>query len=80
MFSDLHGFFGVALSPETKYLLIKEFQNGVVENKNARILYDNNKKIVMMYVLAGETSVIITNSENATHELMLRLASSQVEK
>ena len=80
MFSDLQGFFGVALSPGTKYLLIKEFQNGVVENKNARILYDNNKKIVMMYVLAGETSVIITNSENATHELMLRLASSQVEK
>ena len=48
MFSDLQGFFGVALSPGTKYLLIKEFQNGVVENKNARILYDKENKIVMM--------------------------------
>ncbi|OGI65678.1 hypothetical protein A2642_00500 [Candidatus Nomurabacteria bacterium RIFCSPHIGHO2_01_FULL_39_10] len=80
MFSDLHGFFGVALSPETKYLLIKEFQNGVVENKNARLLFDKENKIVMMYILADDTSVIITNTENATHEIMLRLASSQVEK
>ncbi len=80
MFSDLHGFFGVELSAETKYLLTKEFENSIIENKNARILYDKDNKIVMMYILADDNSVIITNTENATHELMLRLASSQIKK
>lgn len=80
MFSDLHGFFGVDISPETKYLLTKDWQDGIIENKNARILYDSNNKIVMMYILADDTSVIITNTENAAQEIMLRLASSQIKK
>ena len=80
MFFDLHGFFGVEITPETKYLLSKEFENGIIENKNARILYDQDGKIVMMYILANNTSVVFSNTENATHEIVLRLASSEVEK
>ncbi len=80
MFFDLHRFFGVELTADAKYLLTKEFQDGVVENKNARILYDNNNQIIMMYVFANETSIIFSNTENAVHEVMLRLASSKIEK
>jgi hypothetical protein len=80
MFLDLHGFFEVDISPETKYLLTANFEDGVVDNKNARILYTTDRKIVMMYVFADDTSVIITNAPNVTHEIILRLASSQVEK
>ena len=80
MFIDLQGFFRVAISPETKYLLTKNFEDGVVENKNARILYDENNKIMMMYILADDTSIIITNTKNVAHEIMLRLASSRIEK
>src|SRR3989339_739153 len=80
MFFDLQGFFGVALSPETKYLLTKNLDDGVVENKNARILYDKDGKIVMMYVLANENSVIITNTIKSAQEIMRRLASSQIKK
>ncbi len=80
MFFDLHGFFGVDITPQTKYLLTKEFENGIVENKNARILYDKDNKIVLMYILANDTSVVFTNTENAAHELMLRLAASQVKQ
>src|SRR3989344_3345028 len=80
MFSDLSGFFGVDISSETKYLLTANFEDGIIQNKNARILYDQNKKIIMMYVFADDDSVIITDSENATREIMLRLASSQIKK
>jgi hypothetical protein len=80
MFSDLQGLFGITLTSENKYLATKEFENGIIQNKNARSLYDNEGKIVMMYVFAADTSVIITNTENAAYELMLRLASSQIEK
>lgn len=80
IFLDLHSFFGVSISPETKDVLTKEFQDGVVKNKNARILYDKNNKIVMMYVLVNENFVVITNTENAINEIMLRLASSKITK
>jgi hypothetical protein len=80
MFSDLHGFFGFEISTETKSLLNENFQDGIIQNKNARILYDANKKIVMMYIFADDDSVIITNTEDAAKEIMLRLAASRVKK
>ncbi|MFA5932131.1 MAG: hypothetical protein WC793_02030 [Candidatus Paceibacterota bacterium] len=77
MLTDLHGFLGVSLSSETNYLFTKEFQNDIVDNKNARILYDKDGKIALMYIFADDNSVIITTSQEAAHEIMLRLASSQ---
>ena len=80
MLYDLHGFFGVKLSPETNYLFTKSFKDGIVANKNARILRDNNGQIVLMYVFADDNSIVITNSENAVSEIILRLNSSQIKK
>jgi hypothetical protein len=84
MFTDLHGFFGMEISSNTSGLLGKSFEDGIVENKNARILYttdaEGKNQIVMMYVFADDNSVIITNTISAAHEVMLRLNSSQVEK
>ncbi len=80
MFSDLHGFFGIDISPDTKYLLTKNFENGIVANKNARILRDQNGNIVLMYVFADDQSVIIANSEAATKEIITRLAAGVVKK
>ncbi len=80
IFFDLHGFFGIDFTPETKYLLTKNFEDGIIENKNARILYDSNKNPVIMYVFADENSLVITNSHNAVREIILRLASSEIKK
>ena len=80
MFYDLHGFFGVEVNPDTKYLLTKNFEDGIVKNKNARILYDNDGKIVMTYAYVNDTSVVVTNSETTTDEIITRLAASQVKK
>lgn len=80
MFSDLHGFAGTAIAPETKYLLGKNFEDGVVENKNARILYDHEGNAVLMYVFADDNSVVISNTRDAVREIMIRLAVSQVGK
>lgn len=80
MFLDLHGFFGVAISPDTSYLLTKNFSDGIIQNRNARILYDKAGGIVMMYVLADDNSLIVARSESATREIILRLASSGAQK
>ena len=80
MFYDLHGFFGVDITAETKYLLTKDFEDGVVKNKNARILRDKDGKIVLIYVYVNDTSIVLTNSEQTVAEIMTRLAASQVKK
>jgi hypothetical protein len=80
MFSDLHGFFGVELSPDTKYLLTKDFEDGIVANKNARVLYGQDGEIVIMYVFADDASIIITKNPESVKEIILRLASSQTKK
>ena len=80
MFLDMHEFFGVEVAAETKYLLNKDFEDGIIQNKNARILRDIEGKIVMMYIFADDNSIIITDSENSAREIMLRLASSRVKK
>ncbi len=80
MFYDLHGLFGVNIDSSTSYLLEKNFEDGIVQNKNARILYDKDGKIVLMYIFAEEDSLVIANSIQAAKEVMLRLASSQIKK
>lgn len=80
MFFDLHGFFGINISSGTSYLLTKNFEDSIVENKNARVLYDNNGEIAMMYIFADDTSIIITNTKNAAREIILRLAGGQIKK
>lgn len=77
MLSDLYGFLGMKLQSDNSYLFVKNFEDGVIENKNARVLYDNAGKIILMYVFADDNSVIITNSQSAMHEVVLRLASTK---
>jgi len=80
MFFDLHGLFNIGVNKDTNYLLTKDFENGVIENKNARILYDKNKEIILMYVFADETSVIIARKVGAVREVISRLETSQLKK
>ncbi len=77
MFSDLHGFFGIKLDSSTNYLLRQKFADTLVGNRNARVLYNREGSIVLMYVFADNNSVVITDSETATEEVILRLNSDQ---
>ena len=78
--TDLAPFIGINVSSDTNYLFRKDFTDSIVENKNARVLYDNDGKPVLMYIFANDNSVIITNAQNAAHEIMLRLASGEVKQ
>jgi len=78
MLSDLHGFLGIDINSTNNYLLTTNFVDGIVENKNARILYDKNNNVVLMYIFADNNSVFITDSQAAAHEIILRLASNQI--
>lgn len=80
MFYDLHTLFGVPINISTKYLLTKNFDDQIVENKNARVLHDDKGNIVFMYIFADDNSLVITNTVDAVHELITRLSGSQIRK
>lgn len=80
MFIDLHGFIGIPLSSDTTYLLTKDFEDGIVGNKNARLLYDKDGNLVLLYIYADGNSLVVTNSKDAVREIVLRLASKQVKE
>lgn len=80
MFLDLHDLFGLPLGKENNALLNEDFEDGFVDNKNARILYHPNGTIALMYVYANDTSIIITRSNLAAREVMRRLAGSAISK
>ena len=58
MFSDLYKIFGEDISNNAGYLLTKNFTDGLVGNKNARILYKDNEEIALMYVYVNDNSVV----------------------
>jgi len=80
MFLDLYGFLGILINTDNNYLLTKDFEDGIVQNKNARILKDNDGNIVLMYVFVNDTSILITNSEDTAKEIITRLAYNQIAK
>ena len=80
MLYDLHAFFEIPINSNTSYLFTKDFEDGVVKNKNARILYDQNGQIMLMYVFVGDTSLVIADKIEAVSEVMFRLSNSQLKK
>ncbi|MES2416339.1 MAG: hypothetical protein V4504_01430 [Patescibacteria group bacterium] len=80
IWSDLHDLFDMELNADTKYLLTKSFEDNIIENKNSRALYDNEKNKILEYVFVDETSVVIISNDDAVHEVMSRLYSAQLAK
>ena len=80
MFTDLHDFFNVSLIPQNSYLQAKNFQDEIVMNKSARVLYDSEENVVFMYIFADDNSIIITDSMVSAKEVINRIASSKVRK
>jgi hypothetical protein len=80
MFSDLHEVFGIPLSLDTGYLLTKNFEDSIIQNKNARILRDGSGKVVLMYVYIDNNTLVITNTEEGAKEIIFRVNSSKVKK
>ncbi|PIR68493.1 hypothetical protein COU49_00420 [Candidatus Nomurabacteria bacterium CG10_big_fil_rev_8_21_14_0_10_35_16] len=80
MLYDLYSFFEISINADTSYLFTKNFDDGVIVNKNARVLHDTDGNIVLMYVFVDDTSVVITNKIEAVQEVMSRLSSSQLKK
>ena len=80
MFEDFYDFFGVEIDASTNYLLTKDFEDGIVQNKNARILYDVYGSTALMYVFVDDEHLLIANDIEAVREIIVRLAASRIKR
>jgi len=78
MAEDLLPLFSKTLSEENKYLLEKDFLDVVVKNRDARVLYDNNGSISLIYTIPDKQTVIIATHEDTLIEVIDRLSAENV--
>ncbi|MCX6753117.1 MAG: hypothetical protein NTW62_02120 [Candidatus Nomurabacteria bacterium] len=74
MFSDLYNLFGINLNTDNQDLLTKDFADSILNNKNARTLYDKDNNPILEYVYASDTSVVIIANNETAREIMTRLS------
>lgn len=55
-----------------------EFQDKIIKNHDARVLYDENGKIIMLYSFLDKDTLIITTSDNTFEEILRRKALSSI--
>lgn len=77
---DLGGIFTIDVRGSKNYLLTKDWEDGIVQNKNARILRDNAGTPVLFYVFVDNTHVVIAKTEEVVKEIIERLIAAKVKK
>ncbi len=80
MLYDLGQIFNYEISPNTQQLLTRDFEDEIIQNKNARVLYDDLGSIVIMYVYLDDTTVLISNYAGIADEIIERKSSSNIRK
>ncbi len=79
------------VSPSSKIPIIKNkdiapqilqstFQDKIIENKDARVLYDNLGEIILLYSFVNKQTLIITTSKEALIEIFGRMSAKRVSR
>lgn len=73
--SDIFVLFRTDISGERSNLFEKPWKDIIIDNKDARILYDKNGEDILYYIFADKNNLIITDSKQSIKEISLRLLS-----
>jgi len=73
LLSDLFPFFNIDVSGTRQDLLNKPFKDIIIENKDARVLYDDNNKEVLYYLFIDKNTLMVTDNVDAIKEVIGRL-------
>lgn len=71
--NDLFDLFQVDISGERSELFERPFKDIIINNRDARILYDTNGTDVLYYIFLDKNKIIITSSQEAIKEIIIRL-------
>lgn len=74
MVDDFFILYDINVSGDNAYLLSKPFQDTILKNQDARVLYDSSGQVVMLYLFVNNDDlIIIAKDEGAVIEILNRL-------
>ena len=73
MLRDMFVLFNIDVSADSETLFEKPWRDIIINNKDARILYDKEGKEMLYYIFPNKTTFIITDNQDAIKEISLRL-------
>ncbi len=76
MFDNFYGILGITPNTENNYLFSEKFSDIVIENRDARVLYDKEGKPVIVYIFIDAGTILITESFETINEVIDRLNAS----
>jgi len=79
MLNDFYGYYGVDISGDRSALLQKEFKDIILNNKDARILYDNFGTEILYYIFVDKNNLIITDSQDTIKEISARILTNKTQ-
>jgi hypothetical protein len=71
--TDFAGLFSIDTGGSNKDIATKAFQDTLINNKNARVLYDDAGKPLLYYLFVDNTTFVVTDSTEAVSEITARL-------
>lgn len=75
MLRDLFTIFNIDLSENSEFLFEKAWGDVIIDNKDARIIYDRSGKQILYYAFPNKNHFIITDDQDTIREVNLRLLS-----
>lgn len=73
LLKDLSPLFGIDINSSNESLLEKQWDDIIINNKDARVLYEENGKLLLSYLFVDKNHFIITNSMDALKEVTTRI-------
>lgn len=77
MLQDLNLTFGIDVSEDRSELLEKQWSDIIINNKDARVLYDNLGKEVLYYIFINKNSFLITDNQDVVKEIGAKIISKE---
>ena len=73
MLHDMFMMFNINVAGDKSSLLEKDWKDVLIDNKDARILYDNDGSDILYYIFLNKGTLVITNSKETIEEIDQRL-------
>jgi hypothetical protein len=77
LLDDLYQMFGIVTTGDNAVLFEKGFEDKIIENKDARVLYAPNGDVVLLYVFIDDTTVLIAKDRLTVKEVLSRFVSGR---
>jgi len=73
MLRDLFVLFNITNSEGDNSIFEKPWRDTIVNNKDARVLYDDEGQAILYYVFMNKSTFVIANNQEALKEIIARL-------